>query len=389
MKLLFLSFYFPPDLCAGSFRANSLLSALKKKTKREDSITILTSKPNRYSEFIENSLGHEIRGNIEIIRIRLPSHKNQFLDQSICFFIYFIKVILHLRGKKYDLVAATSSRLFTAFLAKIVSQWKKIPLYLDVRDIFYDVFKDLSKDSIFKIFLPFIKIIERYSFSGVKKINIVSEGFKSYFKDNYNKVDISTYTNGIDSEFLSYNWSSQKNMRIKVCYAGNIGDGQGLHKILPDLAITFADTHDFYVLGNGGKTKDLKNILTKKQISNVYLMPATNRKNLIKYYDSSDILFLHLNDYPAFRRVLPSKLFEYASTGKPILAGVSGYAQKFIKEEIRNAAIFNPCNLTEAKNVLKNIDLNLTDRSDFIEKYDRNKIMSKLAEDILSVHEEC
>ena len=48
---------------------------------------------------------------------------------------------------------------------------------------------------------------------------------------------------------------------------------------------------------------------------------------------STDVLFLHLNDYSAFRKVIPSKIFEYAATGKPIVAGVSGYAAEFLRHE--------------------------------------------------------
>ena len=47
MKILFLSFYFPPDLCAGSFRAQSLIEGLKKQDKITE-IEILTTIPNRY-----------------------------------------------------------------------------------------------------------------------------------------------------------------------------------------------------------------------------------------------------------------------------------------------------------------------------------------------------
>ena len=49
-------------------------------------------------------------------------------------------------------------------------------------------------------------------------------------------------------------------------------------------------------------------------------------------YDKASILFLHLNDYEAFYKVLPSKIFEYATTGKPIIAGVNGFAKDVISK---------------------------------------------------------
>ena len=384
MKLLLISFYYPPDLGAGSFRANALSGSLKERIGESDSITILTSKPNRYADFIEKSEDKEIIENIKIIRFGLPAHNNGFIDQSISFSFFFLKVLHFVRKKRYDAVIATSSRLFTAFLAKIISSYKNIPIYLDIRDIFYEGFLDLTRNSLIRFISPVVKQVERFTFLNATKINIVSKGFEEYFKINYNNIKIATYPNGIDAKFMEYRWSMPNNHRIKIAYAGNIGDGQGLDKIIPDLAEIFSETHDFHIIGSGGRVKKLQETLADRDIKNVYLFPATNRGQLIRYYNSSDILFLHLNDFPAFKRVLPSKIFEYAATGKPIISGVSGFAKKFIEEEIDNAIVFNPCNIDQARNGIKNIDIKLVDRSYFKKKYNRKYIMDSMAEDVIS-----
>lgn len=59
------------------------------------------------------------------------------------------------------------------------------------------------------------------------------------------------------------------------------------------------------------------------------------REDLLRVYRHADVLFLHLNNLKAFRRVLPSKIFEYAATNKPIWGGLSGYAGRFAKNESR------------------------------------------------------
>ena len=81
------------------------------------------------------------------------------------------------------------------------------------------------------------------------------------------------------------------------------------------------------------------------------------RDELIKIYQSADILFLHLNDYDAFKKVLPSKLFEYGALGKPIWAGVAGHAAEFIKENITNAAVFSPCNVNDAVKSFESLEM--------------------------------
>jgi glycosyltransferase involved in cell wall biosynthesis len=102
-------------------------------------------------------------------------------------------------------------------------------------------------------------------------------------------------------------------------------------------------------------------------------------------YQKADILFVHLNDFEALRKVLPSKLFEYAATGKPIWAGVSGYAAKFIDASIDNAVVFEPCNVDEAIRTLKELNLVSIERAEFIENFSEITVLGKMAADILTL----
>jgi glycosyltransferase involved in cell wall biosynthesis len=104
---------------------------------------------------------------------------------------------------------------------------------------------------------------------------------------------------------------------------------------------------------------------------------------LIAMYLNSHILFLHLSDSPAFKKVLPSKIFEYAAMGKPIWAGVSGYAANFLNAEVKNVAVFEPGNHEQALQLLNSLDMTLTKRESFVTKYSRENIMTKMAKDLV------
>ena len=120
---------------------------------------------------------------------------------------------------------------------------------------------------------------------------------------------------------------------------------------------------------------------------NVEFLNPVLRDDLMDEYQNADILFLHLNDYKAFQKVLPSKIFEYAATGKPILAGVSGYAAEFLKNEVKGVEIFNPCDVMSMKLGLQKLlkGPKIIDRSNFLFCYNRKKIMKKLAIDVFSL----
>ncbi|WP_144393543.1 glycosyltransferase family 4 protein [Pleionea sediminis] len=387
MKILILSFYFKPDLCAGSFRTTALVDSMLLEDQKIK-IDVLTTMPNRYSSYTAEAEEFERDERINIFRIELPSHKSGMLDQAKSFLRFYLEVLRIVKDRKYDLIFATSSRLFTAFLGARISRRLRVPLYLDIRDIFIDTINDVLNNRLYKPLILVIKIIEKYTFSRVQKVNLVSRGFLSYFEERFNSLNYDFFTNGIDDEFLLgtkryAELSSEQSTKKKVIlYAGNIGEGQGLHRVVPKLALKVGDDFMIRVIGDGGRRKALENAV--ENLNNVELLPPMTRENLTKEYVNADVLFLHLNDYSAFEKVLPSKVFEYAAIGKPILAGVSGYAATFINENISNAGVFYPCDEVAAIQQLSKLNFCNVDRANFVEKYRRKSIMKNMANSIIS-----
>ena len=381
MRILLFSFYFSPDLCAGSFRCSALVEQLKT---LDVDVDVVTSMPNRYASFSAEAKSYEEIGRIRIHRISLPSHKSGMVDQIKAFAAYYRASFKIISGREYDAVFATSSRLFSAFLAARVARSRKLPLYLDIRDIFVDTIKDVLPKKISRVSKPVFEWIEKYTFRTAKRINLVSAGFTEYFTSRYPNAEYRFYTNGIDQEFIdaAANLSFVKTATTpQILYAGNIGEGQGLHTIVPPLAKLLENRAQFKVIGDGGRLSQLRaGVVAQSQVE---LLPPVSRAELIEEYKNADVLFLHLNDYPAFTKVLPSKIFEYAALGKPILAGVGGYAAEFLVNNVSNCAVFYPSDAEGALKAFEKLDLKNTPRPEFIARFDRKVIMSEMAEDIL------
>lgn len=151
---------------------------------------------------------------------------------------------------------------------------------------------------------------------------------------------------------------------------------------MTELAKKAGDDMTFKVIGDGGRKQKLIQRLQEKGCKNVIVSPPVERDALMSEYAKADVLFLHLNDYEAFKKVLPSKLFEYGATGKPIWAGVGGYAAEFVSKELSNAVVFNPGNVVEAMRVFDTLTLESIERTAFIEKYQRKNIMRSMVKDI-------
>jgi len=386
MRILLLTFYFEPDLCAGSFRNTPLFKELLCQLKEGDFIHVITTQPNRYKSFNTIVETVEKETNFEINRIKIPDHNSGLFDQAISFLVFYKEAFKLARKNKYDLVYASSSRLFTAFLGRRISYQQKLPLYLDIRDIFVDTMKDVFRHRKY-IQIPavaFLKIIEKYTFSRANHINLVSEGFKDYFL-RYPKPAYTFFTNGIDDIFLEdHKADNSKNSDVKIItYTGNIGSGQGLEKIIPQAAKILGNKYLFKIIGDGGTKVLLKTKVEELCLTNIELINPVSRDQLISYYNEADYLFLHLNDLAAFNNVLPSKIFEYATFNKPIIAGVSGYANKFIRDNLDNFILFNPTDVNGLVRQLKSFNPENMERSVFIEKFARKNIMKNMASSIL------
>lgn len=382
-----LSFYYSPDLSAGSFRTTALVQALLSKLPNDTTIDVITTLPNRYSGFSSDAPSIEDNGRVNIRRIKLPTHKSGMFDQSKAFIWFALQVLRYVYGRQYSLVYATSSRLMTAFLGAVIARQKKSVFYVDIRDIFIDTVGDILPRTLVVILRPFLSFMEKFVVSSAHTVNLVSAGFKQYFLSRYPNAKYVFFTNGIDSEFIDSISeevvTSNLKAELSVLYAGNIGEGQGLHLIIPALAKRFEGRLKFKIIGDGGRIQQLKEALQLMNCQNVELLAPVKREALIDHYKNADILFLHLNDYEAFHKVLPSKLFEYAAMGKPMWAGVAGYPAEFVKNEIENAVVFQPCNDADAEEAFSHLSMKTLPRNDFVEKFARSNIMSRMADDII------
>lgn len=387
MRILVLSFYYQPDLGAGSFRTTALVRALREQAPRDTRIDVVTTLPNRYHTFNLEAPQLEEEGGFEIRRIAMSRHRSDMLGQSRAFLHFAAGALRATAGRSYDVVFATSSRLMTAALGSWIARRKHAALYLDVRDLFVDSISDLLRSRWHGPMRGVLSAIESWTMRRADRINLVSAGFSDYFRKRYPSIPIVCFTNGIDEEFLVPSpppaTSRELGSPAVVLYAGNIGEGQGLHEIVPGLATALRGRVRFVVIGDGGRRRELERSIAG--VDNVELRAPVPRTELLEAYRAADVLFLHLGDYPALEKVLPSKVFEYAAIGKPMLAGVAGFAADFIRDEVNNAAVFPPCHVAAGVAAFEALRLADSPRPEFIAKYSRVNIVRSMAEDVLGV----
>ena len=143
MKILFIGFYHPPDLSAGSYRTSALIDELLKVMPPKSQIEVITSLRKRYNRFSAGVPKREEQQGVVIYRMRLPKHRNSFFGQSLSFLVFAIGAIKIARGERPDLVFGRSSGLMTAILASFVARKYNTLLYLNSRDLFLETLRDV------------------------------------------------------------------------------------------------------------------------------------------------------------------------------------------------------------------------------------------------------
>ena len=388
MRILLLSFYYPPDIGPGALRARSLVDALIDVADTQFHIDVMTTMPNRYHLLAVSAPANEQDGPVSIQRFSLPPHQSGMVDQARAFLAYARAVSKSSRVRQWDIILTTSSRLMTATLGAWVAKRSGARLYIDVRDLFIDTIEDVLAKSPFRLLMPTFRLLERWTFRTADKINVVSSGFLPHIKGVAPALEPTVFTNGVDDEFVETDFlpSGSQDLPL-VLYAGNMGQGQGLHHIIPAAASALDGMVNFRIIGDGGERKTLQRLVDDKSLSNVRIIEPVPRNELFEYYQEADILFLHLNDYKAFQKVLPAKIFEYAATGKPILAGVAGYAANFLREQVPGVEVFDPCDAESLQSGLRRLlrGPRLIDRTEFCSLYLRKDIMRKMARDICAL----
>jgi colanic acid biosynthesis glycosyl transferase WcaI len=262
-----------------------------------------------------------------------------------------------------DLVLAVSPPLQAGLAGCFLAWFKGAPLLLDLHDLLPDlaIAVNMLRNP---LGIKMARLLEKFIYDRSDRILVISEGFvPNLTGKGVAKSKISFLPLWVDSELISpcvRNGPFRKMHNIGeeqtvVLYTGNMGAKQNLENVL-EAADRFRTCQDvlFLFVGDGSEKRRLQEYANHQALSNVRflpLLPPQPRELLPEMLAAADVLVLNQSGQ-IMDTVIPSKLFTYMASGRPIIAAVhkSSQAAACIREAGSGIAVEadNPAALAEA-----------------------------------------
>lgn len=398
MRILFLTDNFPPEVNAPASRT---YEHCKEWVKKGCDVTVITCVPNFPKgvvfEGYRNKLWQkEVVDGIKVIRVWSYIVPNiGFLKRTLDYISYSITSFMAGLFVKTDVIVATSPQFFTALSGRVLSKWKRKPWIMEVRDLWPESIKAVGalNDS---LFIRYFEWQEKRCYRSANKIVVVTDTFKHEIAKKGISLDkIHVIKNGVNKELFK---PTPKDIQLlkelgleNKFIVGYIGTHGMAHKL--DFILDCAKTLDnkdnnfhFLLVGDGAKKDELQAYNQQLGCNNVTMLDSVSKSEVARYISILDICLINLRKSPLFTTVIPSKIFENAGMGIPILLGVEGEAKDIIESYDAGMA-YEPENQADFIEKLKEISKaqNLQRFKEGCLKLSADYDRTKLASDMLDI----
>lgn len=338
MRILIVGQYFYPD----SFRINEIAFSL---ADRGHNVTVLTGLPDYTTGKVPNEYKRgrkkvEFINGVKVIRTPVIARRTGIVWRGInyCSFLISSTFRASFLNKDFDLIFCyqTSPVLMANAAVKMKKRTgKKLFLYcLDLWPESLKAWDVKEKSLLFRLMLGYSRRI----YQSCDVIGISSIPFREYLTtivkvEEGSIVYIPQHAEDIGSASISGK-AKKAGECINFAFAGNIGKVQDVECIIR-AASRLKDLTNFivHIYGSGSSLNSCQTLADELDMgSRICFHGRIDRQQLLEEYKEIDVFLLTLKKQGFIGMTMPSKLQEYMSAGKPIIAAIDGAAAEVIKE---------------------------------------------------------
>lgn len=370
--ILIITSYFPPESGAASNRIFHLSEGLQK---RQYHVSVLTPLPNYPTgkifeaykgKFKQTSTENDLK--IHRLWIYASNSKNKLLRLFAMLSYSFSLVWFFIWHKIPKTVIIQSPPLLVAFTSVLFLKSKKRKLILNVSDLWPIAGLELN---VFKKNFSY-RLLERIERHNYKKADVIfgqSEEILEHIKLLFPKKETHLYRNYPDFIVPEIETKPLSNEKIKLVYAGLLGIAQGIYSLCKQLDYS---NIEFHIYGAGAEQIKIEDFINKHPELPIFYHGEVSRKELHNILVEYEITII-----PLLNRIygsVPSKIFEYAKLGLPMIYFGGGEGEEIIKSNdlgwVANAGDYNELN--KVISTIIKADLSIEYKNKIRQKADEN-----------------
>lgn len=328
--VLIITNYFPPETGAASNRIFHLAEGLQKHNFK---VSVLTPLPNypkgRVFEDYRGAFKHTSKeNNITIHRLWIyASNSKKKLLRLIAMLSYSFSLIWFFTWNKIPkTVIIQSPPLLVAFTSVFFLRSKKRKIILNVSDLW--PLAGLELGAFKKNFsYALLEKIERFNYKYADLVLGQSEEILTHVKSLFSEKETFLYRNYPDFKVKPPKHETDSSKKLKMVYAGLLGVAQGILKLCEHLNY---ESIQFHIYGSGAEQHAIGRLIKNKPELDIVYHGEVSRQALHQVLANYDFTII-----PLLNRIygsVPSKIFEYARLGIPMLYFGGGEGEDIIEK---------------------------------------------------------
>ncbi len=307
-------------------------------------VSVICGIPNHphgivYPGYHKELLRHEIIDGIDVYRTWVFVTPNaRKVRRSINYLSFGFSAALaseKLRG--VDVCIATTPQFFAGVSGTFVKSLRKVPLVLEVRDLWPDAIKAVRIDASRRS-MEFLRKIERYMYGRADRIVIASPAFGEHLlRKSVPPEKIHVITNGVSADLFERRPNGRAHFngpmkdKFLVAYIGTHGLAHGLETFIDAAGRFRGDSGIQFIMVGEGAAKD-RLLRYAGGAPNILFLGRQSREVISEMLNEIDLSVVMLRKAELFKSVIPSKMFEIMGVGKPIVLGVEGESRRILDE---------------------------------------------------------
>ena len=388
-EILIISNYYPPEKGAAANRIEQLAQKLHQNKYDVTVVCPLGNYPQGklFAEYEGKFFVSEIRNSIQIKRLWIfPSNSKNIALRLFSVLSFSVFLFIYLVFKKIPkTVVVQSPPLLLSFVSIFVLSLNRKKIILNVSDLWPLAALELNLLNANSISHKVSLFFERFIYKRASLVLGQSKEINSHIKNLFPNKECHLYRNFPELDKAEFQFIECEHQAIKIFYAGLFGIAQGVLNVCKKISLP--NNVELHLFGEGNETEQIKNWLNKNPEKKIFFHGTLSRFDLHRTLQTFDIAFVPLKT--RIYGSVPSKIFEYASLGFPILYFAGGEGEKLVLEnnlgwvvEVENFEELNSkisefskvekSALTEMKTAIKNTALR-----EFDLDYQFNELMLK------------